>query len=119
MRVCVYWNLIKGGFSVRAAEGPSRGRVIAYADSINLVDARFHVCESMRLRTICDRRRSVHAWIRGTITTDDFDVSGLVEVGYSPYRGPHFTGRVDGGPVHSAQQVLMMTLDGRASVWIG
>ena len=31
MRCDVYWNLNRGGYSIRAADGPSKGRVIGYA----------------------------------------------------------------------------------------
>lgn len=119
MRVDCYWNLHVGGYSIRAREGPNKGRVVAYAAAVNLIDARFHVCESMRLKTVRDKRRSVHAWVCGDLVTDQFDISGFTPVTYSPFLESTFVARDTREPMHSARRVAMMTVNGKASVWIG
>ncbi|CAB4165115.1 hypothetical protein UFOVP823_10 [uncultured Caudovirales phage] len=39
MRVFVYWNLHRKLWSVRAAEGPNKGRVIAHRECVYLLHA--------------------------------------------------------------------------------
>jgi hypothetical protein len=118
MRVDCYWNLHRGGYSIRAAEGPDRGRVIAYTSAINLIDATFVVREPARQRILRTRRKEVHAWIVGHITMDDFDTRAFPAVTYNPYRESTFVTRADRKPVHAAQRVALETRDGKPSVWV-
>jgi hypothetical protein len=53
MRVEVYRNLARDAWSIRALEGEHKGRVIAWAPSL-LLDLR-------------DKRKNVHAFIRGSL----------------------------------------------------
>jgi hypothetical protein len=116
MKVDVYWNLHKGGYSIRAAEGPSRGLVVGYTDSITLSDAVFVVRESARQRVLRDRRKPVHAWVCGTVAKAGIVSFGLVGVTYDPYRWRSFTRLDTGEPVHSAKLVILETVNGKAHV---
>ena len=61
----VYLNLHKTGFlSVRAAEGPDKGRVVGHVSAIQLEDCSFRVSEAGRQRVIRDRCKNVHATVR-------------------------------------------------------
>jgi hypothetical protein len=115
MRVDVYWNLHKGGYSIRAREGADKGRVIGYAARVDLVDATFTVREGARQRVLHDKQKSVHAWVTGTLV-DSVDASCMTAVTYNPYREATFVRRDTRSPVHSAQRVAMETRDGRAFV---
>src|SRR4030095_13127707 len=66
MKVYVYWNLHKGGFSIKALDGAAKGRVIAYASDVFLRDVSFKVSERGRLRSIT-RHKEVHAGMQGRL----------------------------------------------------
>ena len=120
MRVHVYWNLHKDCYSVRAAEGPHKGRVIAYRDSVALRDARFHVSAKGRARVVANRCKLVHAWIIGTLIDAPLPCAqgrgGFVGVTYNPYRDASFVRRIDGERVSAAAQVVCNTINGKAAV---
>lgn len=90
MRVDVYWNLHKDTFSVRATEGPQRGKVIKHTDRVALADAIFVVRDKARLAVRAGAPRTVHAWIRGTLL--EFHPASL---------WPKFALKHDCGAVHS------------------
>ena len=59
----VYWNLHKRCFSVC-----ERGRVIAHTDHVTLRNAHFVLQRSGYERTVREKVKSVHAWVRGEVT---------------------------------------------------
>lgn len=65
MRVFVYYNLRKHLWSIKALDGPSKGRVVAHADKVLVRDATFRVSEAGRQRVIRERRKNVHAGVVG------------------------------------------------------
>jgi len=69
MRVFVYRNLHRKGvwYSLRALEGPFKGRVVGHAEGIDLYDVEFVVSEAGRQRVLKTRRKNVHAGITGNI----------------------------------------------------
>lgn len=67
MRVEVYWNLHKHLFSVRALEGEHKGRVIGHTYGLTLVEAKFAVQPAGRERTRREKRKNVHAFVRGHV----------------------------------------------------
>ena len=54
-------------WSIRAANGPNRGKVEGHAETVILRDPEFKVAESTRQRVITRNRRAVCAYIRGTV----------------------------------------------------
>ena len=102
----VYWNLHKGGYSVR-----ERGRVIAHVDHIVLRDARF-VVQRGGLR---ERVKRVHAMVRGEIVEAD-QPNGSVAVTYNPYRADHFQVRESGERIDTAGLVWFGVKDGKPVV---
>jgi hypothetical protein len=81
MRVEIYWNLHRKLYSVRALEGPQKGRVIGHAREVLLDSVTFKVREGGRQRVIREQRKNVHAFVRGEIVgarwTDGEDREGI------------------------------------------
>ena len=71
MLVDVYRNLTKGCFSVKCADGPYAGKVIAHAQSVWLDDPMFRIVESGRQRVLMERKKYVHAYVRGELYSLD------------------------------------------------
>jgi hypothetical protein len=67
MRVEVYRNLARDAWSIRALEGEHKGRVIAWAPSLLLDHCTMHVSAAGRQRVLRDKRKNVHAFIRGSL----------------------------------------------------
>jgi len=83
MRVFVYFNLHKKLWSVRALEGPCKGRVIAYGKYVLLADAKGKVSQAGRERVLRENRNNVHAGIVGELAASGAAaVRELNEVGH-------------------------------------
>ena len=102
MRVFVYYNLHRHVWSVRALQGPQRGRVIAHASHVHLRNATGRVSEAGRQRVLREQRKNVHAGIVGELVsmdprdwqeTRDFERASAVT--YNPYRYASFVYRED------------------------
>ena len=106
----VYWNLHKGGYSVR-----ERGRVIAHVYHIVLRDARFVVQRGGYERTVRERVKRVHAMVRGEIVEAD-QPNGSVAVTYNPYRADHFQVRESGERIDTAGLVWFGVKGGKPVV---
>ena len=120
----VYLNLHKAGFlSVRAAEGPDKGRVVGHVSAIELEGCSFRVSEAGRQRVIRERRKNVHATVRGRVVAVSLDApplqsmtekhrailaAGGVDTTYCPYHTPTFINRETKQPVHAAQSVVIV-----------
>jgi len=107
----VYWNLHKGGYSVR-----ERGRVIAHVDHIVLRDARFVVQRGGYERTVRERVKRVHAMVRGGVAESAQLPHGAVAVTYNPYRADHFQVRASGERIDTARLVWFGVKDGKPLV---
>ena len=62
MRVEVYFNLHKHVFSVRSARS---GRVILHTDRVHIRNPEFVVRQGGRQRVLKERKKNVHAFVRG------------------------------------------------------
>lgn len=134
MRVFVYWNLQKGGFSIKALDGASKGRVVAYASEIMLSDAAMIVSDKARERIKGGAPKEVHAGFRATLDgfrgsvtpmgeacglspSFAFDVAGMSNgnpwqaITYNPHRDSGFVRRSDGSRVESALRIWGRTRD--------
>ena len=56
MKVDVYFNLHRKLFSIRACEGPNKGRVIAHRETVTLPHPHFNVSQSGCARALRDMR---------------------------------------------------------------
>lgn len=126
----VYRNLHRDLWTIRATSGPDRGRVIGYAKRLLIHDARLVVQSAGRARALREKRRNVHAFVRGdlvavealeTVRQDNWPRTPLPYVGhqvvarggllrYNPYRAGYFTVRYPGKedvPTARADVVLL------------
>lgn len=102
----VYFNLHKKIFSVRLV---ATRRVVLHTDSIILKDVTFKVSEAGRQRVLKEKRKNVHAWVRGSFVETGCDLAlwpeGIRKVKYNPYKAKTFV--TDTGPVFSASQAVL------------
>ena len=110
MKVDVYFNLHKKLYSIRACEGPNKGKVIAHRHTVTLIDPTFKVSQAGRARVIKEKKKNVHATVRG----DWFDPADKLgcnpfetrikkrgrEITYNPYQMCSFSYWNDIGELH-------------------
>lgn len=91
-KVFVYWNLHKKCWSVRAEEGPRKGKVIGHRNYVYLEHVSFKVSEAGRQRVIREKRKNVHAGAVGYELSrpDSFYLKQQTEVTYNPYKYKNF-----------------------------
>jgi len=100
MRVEVYFNLHKRVFSIRSCK---TGRVIHHAKDVHIVNPKFVVREGGRQRVLRERKKNVHAFVRGNLTTFKDNPSRLADtIGYNPYKYDSFVNVTDEEPVYKA-----------------
>jgi hypothetical protein len=104
-RVDIHKNLhTENGFSIRSAK---TGLVLAHCSTVTLINCTFHISESGRLKTINERRKRVHAFVRGELAA----VNQLVkptereQILYNPYTTEHFTLVSLSLPLYEASEV--------------
>ena len=86
MKVFVYFNLHKKVWSVKALEGPNKGKVIEHTTNINIANAKFKVSEAGRQRVLKEKKKNVHAGVTGIQVNDYKNSSGVHEVGIASDR---------------------------------
>jgi hypothetical protein len=87
-KVDVYWNLHKNVFSVRSREGETRGRVIGHVHAFTLNDVEYVVSKAGREKVLRERRKNVHAFVRGCWAELDSEhqfTGNVWRVRYDPY----------------------------------
>lgn len=108
MKVFVYRNLHKQCFSVKALEGPMKGKVIAHRNHLELKNVTFKVSETTRLRVVASGKKEVHAGVVGEwadIYKENPATIELMEpVRYNPKESGQFR-KLDGTPIKSATRV--------------
>lgn len=114
MKVFVYFNLHRKLFSIKALEGPMKGRVVAHRHTVLLNDATFKVSEAGRQRVIREQRKNVHAGVSGTWYGDDVDgkATAFITVNgsaimYNPYKYSTFVHLYGEHPIKSARVVAL------------
>ena len=110
MRVEIYYNLHKHCLSVR-----NKGKVIAHVPSVLVKDASFVVQPAGRAKVLREKKKNVHAFVRGMNCLDDSFTPALdgltpVEVTYNPYKYNSFVRRDNEQPIHTAKFAV---IDGR------
>ena len=105
MRVEVYFNLHKHLFSVRSARS---GRVILHTDKVHIDNPEFVVRQGGRQRVLKERKKNVHAFVRGDATYfSDKDCPTLDNVMYNPYKYDSFVKVMDKTPVRKAKRAYL------------
>lgn len=116
MKVFVYFNLHRKVWSVKALEGPSKGRVIQHLPEVLLADATAKVSAAGRARVLREKRKNVHAGIVGTLVPIEDSHSRLraelVEsfgdrITYNPYKYETFVHTVDEAPFEGSAYALL------------
>ncbi len=97
VKVRVYRNLHNGLWSIKIMEGTLKGRVVAHAEKVMLLNASQKVYEAGRQRVIKEKAKNVHAFIEGQmiIDADLFNRVKLTRtnkksISYNPYYKPYF-----------------------------
>jgi len=100
MKVEVYFNLHKRVFSVRSCK---TGRVIHHTKNVHIRDPQFVVREGGRQRVLRERKKNVHAFVRGNLTAFKDSPSYLADtIGYNPFKYDSFVKMPDEAPVYKA-----------------
>lgn len=126
MRAFVYFNLTRKVWSIKALDGPHRGRVVAHATYVQLRDVECRVSEAGRQRVLREKRKNVHAGLVGTLRHFDggvlrdaaepftdverferADGPGWFAITYNPYKAATFTRRDNGAAVHRASRAVL------------
>ena len=81
--VKVYRNLHKGCWSIQ-----QNGLVKAHSDEVNLFDCEFLVNEKNRQKVIKEKRKNVHAFVKGYIWNTPVDL--IKQASYNPYANNYF-----------------------------
>ncbi|AGY48398.1 hypothetical protein Slash_109 [Bacillus phage Slash] len=95
-RVEVYYNIHKGGFSIKSLDktNPNKGKVVAYAPHVYLQSCSFHVSDSKHKWILDNQRKAVYAVVRGFLV-DMFEekpnTNDLNEIYINPYKCKEFT----------------------------
>ena len=100
-KVDVYFNLTKRVFSVR-----QNGLVINHKRSLMLKDAKFIVSEKGRQRVLKERRKNVHAIVRGEPVAAG-SITEPRQAYYNPYKVDSFVDYHTGEPVHHSDMVML------------
>jgi hypothetical protein len=94
-----------------------RGRVVAHVDHVALVNAHFVVRRSSYERTVRERVRCVHAWVRGEVTEmPNASSYAPALVTYNPFRADHFRLLATGERIDSALLVAFSIVGGKPVV---
>jgi hypothetical protein len=120
MKVRVYRNLHRKMYSIQTYIKGKGWRVTGHAESVTLANANFVVNDAGRERVRREKRKNVHAYVIGTLTTlpDPYSFQDCANrVSYDPYEMDSFemdNGR-DWEPVYKARYA-QLTLKGAWAV---
>ena len=110
MRVEIYFNLHKKCLSIR-----HKGLVIAHAAAAELTDVKFAVSQAGRARVLREKRKNVHAYVRGTLVSYiplgesvPYDDEVVSTVTYNPYKYDSFVRVVDQSRITKALSALVV-----------
>lgn len=100
--VAVYRHLPREVFSVRALDGPDKGRVLGHGTQLGLREARMVVNERARRKIAAGSPKDVHAWITGRLST--VTLRDPVRITYRPHQRGEFFVAETGQPIWAAAQ---------------
>lgn len=113
MKVDIYFNLHKKCLSIR-----HKGRVIDHARSVEMNSVSFVVSQKGRERVLREKRKNVHAFVRGEMNSyvalKNSPVANLQphndngrQVKYNPYKYSSFVLALTEEPIYRADSVLI------------
>ena len=112
MKAEVYRNLHTGTWSVRDLRV---GKVVDHPDNVVIRNAKFVVRPAGREKVRQEKRKNVHAFIKGDVLSTDFiafDYSKWRKASYNPYVNNSFIDVETGNPIYEAYIVCMNINDG-------
>lgn len=108
----VYFNLHKHVWSVMV-----RGLVKRHSTLVIIKDADFVVRAAGHRKVLEQKRKNVHAFVRGNDVSDQWSEGGVenfekvspadAQLSYNPYKGAHFYRKDTGEVVESARLVIL------------
>lgn len=108
--VCkVYRNLNNRKFSIMATSGQFKGKVVAHADCLTLINVSFKVSLASRERALREKTRNVHAFSIGIIDSLDTQChdNTLEAVTYRPFERNCFYRISDNKPIESCSKLYL------------
>jgi hypothetical protein len=107
MRVFVYRNVHRNTYSVKAMEGPDKGKVIHRSDHVLIAFPSAKVSEAGRQRVLREHRKNVHAGIVGELVSlEPQDFTGP-KLKYNPYRYDTFVHESNEAPFQGANTAYL------------
>lgn len=107
-RVEVYYNLNKGGYSIKSLDkgNKDKGKVVAYADNVTITGASFHASEATLKKILEKKQKAVYAVVRGYIVdADKKDIQQYKEGYINPYTTGTFINRQTKEELSTAKEV--------------
>ena len=102
MKVDVYFNLHKKTLRIR-----HNGKVVCHSDNAKILNPTFVVSEAGRQRVLREKRKNVHAYVRGELdgfeNNSDNSVDDLQTITYNPYKYSTFVKKIDESVVKTAK----------------
>ena len=120
--VDVYFNRHKSTFSIR-----HKGKVIEHTDTVVIKNPRFVVNESGRNRVLREKKKNVHAFVRGEYYTKEDKLNVLdgkkywKGIYYNPYKHGSFVYLETDEPIKKSKWAFLDVLDKdlkKAITWI-
>tara|TARA_R100001510_G_C7576690_1_gene151158 strand:+ start:254 stop:640 length:387 start_codon:yes stop_codon:yes gene_type:complete len=120
--VDVYFNRHKSTFSIR-----HKGKVIEHTDTVVIKNPRFVVNESGRNRVLREKKKNVHAFVRGEYYTKEDKLNVLdgkkywKGIYYNPYKHGSFVYLETDQPIKESKWAFLDVLDKdlkKAITWI-
>lgn len=102
MRVYVYRNLHRGGYSVK-----HKGIVIAHVSSITLTNVRFLVGQAGNAKVRREKSKNVHAGCSGIWVGDVSLLGQSTNVTYNPYKWTSFVRKSDESSIKEAKIAII------------
>jgi len=98
-KVFVYKNLHKDCWSIK-----QDGLVKAHTEEVRMWDCAFQVNAKGRAKVLAEKRKNVHAGIKGYIDeVCDLEFDNAIEVTYNPYKYNSFVDKITELPIYSSQ----------------
>ena len=113
MKIEVYRNLHKNCWSVRNTK---TGKVIDHVPYICIKDAKLVVRPAGRAKVLLEKRKNVHAFIRGTAALSlELEQPTNKQISYNPYKNESFIVTDTGAAIKGAKTVF---LDANGKGWV-
>lgn len=126
MKVDIYWNLHRGGFSIRSRETETYGKVLAHMKDPNTTlliwQPEYVVQKAGHEKVLREQKKNVHAFIRGTIdgmfegmNIEQMNAAAPTAkngwdrraVSYNPYKMDSFYERETEAPIESSDFAML------------